>query len=87
MRCPKTVMNPRIARTLCRRRIIPKLTPYPLPCEVEVLKTCFDFDAIKAFVSRPDFSLCYDSMHGQSRTQSQTPALSVYLIDLIRFLL
>lgn len=31
---------------------------------VAVLEKCFDFAAIKSLISRPDFSLCYDSMHG-----------------------
>lgn len=31
---------------------------------LSVLKKCFDFDAIKSLMSRPDFTLCYDSMSG-----------------------
>ncbi|CAM9253118.1 unnamed protein product [Choristocarpus tenellus] len=31
---------------------------------VELLKTIFDFDAIKGLLNRPDFSMVYDSMHG-----------------------
>jgi phosphoglucomutase len=31
---------------------------------VNLLKTVFDFDAIKAFLRRRDFSLVYDAMHG-----------------------
>jgi len=31
---------------------------------VEMMKDIFDFDAIKAFVNRDDFSIFYDSMHG-----------------------
>ena len=31
---------------------------------VAVLKKCFDFPALKAFVSREDFSMVYDCMHG-----------------------
>lgn len=31
---------------------------------VKLLKTIFDFDAIKALLDRPDFSMIYDSMHG-----------------------
>jgi len=31
---------------------------------VAVLKECFDFAAIKTFVSRPGFTACYDSMSG-----------------------
>ena len=31
---------------------------------LEVLKTCFDFDALKMFVKRPGFSLLFDGMHG-----------------------
>jgi len=31
---------------------------------VTLLKTIFDFDAIKALLDRPDFSMVYDSMHG-----------------------
>lgn len=31
---------------------------------VKLLKTIFDFDAIKALLDRPDFSMVYDSMHG-----------------------
>lgn len=31
---------------------------------LEVLKTCFDFDALKKFVKRPGFSLLFDGMHG-----------------------
>ncbi|KAL7486460.1 hypothetical protein ACHAW6_012060 [Cyclotella cf. meneghiniana] len=31
---------------------------------VNLLKTIFDFDAIKALLDRPDFSMVYDSMHG-----------------------
>ena len=32
--------------------------------QVKVLRECFDFEALKALVARPDFSLCYDSMSG-----------------------
>lgn len=31
---------------------------------IKLLKTVFDFDAIKGLLSRPDFSLVYDCMHG-----------------------
>jgi len=31
---------------------------------VDLLKTIFDFDAIKALLDRDDFSMVYDSMHG-----------------------
>lgn len=31
---------------------------------VELLKTIFDFAAIKALLAREDFSVLYDSMHG-----------------------
>jgi phosphoglucomutase len=31
---------------------------------VALLKTIFDFDAIKALLNRPDFSMIYDTMHG-----------------------
>lgn len=31
---------------------------------VELLKTIFDFDALRRLVQRPDFSLTYDCMHG-----------------------
>ena len=30
----------------------------------DVLKTCFDFDALSAFCKRPEFSLLFDGMHG-----------------------
>jgi len=31
---------------------------------VKLLKTIFDFDAIKSLLDRPDFTMIYDSMHG-----------------------
>lgn len=31
---------------------------------IELLKTIFDFSAIKSLIARPDFSFCYDCMHG-----------------------
>ena len=31
---------------------------------VTVLKSCFDFDAMKEFAKRPDFSILFDGMHG-----------------------
>jgi phosphoglucomutase len=31
---------------------------------VDVLKTCFDFDALQDFAKRPGFSLVFDGMHG-----------------------
>lgn len=31
---------------------------------LEVLKTCFDFEALKKFAKRPGFSLLFDGMHG-----------------------
>jgi phosphoglucomutase len=31
---------------------------------ITVLKSCFDFDAIRKFGARPDFSILFDGMHG-----------------------
>jgi phosphoglucomutase len=31
-----------------------------------LLKTLFDFEDLKAFVSRPDFRMVFDGMHGVS---------------------
>lgn len=31
---------------------------------VDVLKSCFDFDDMRAFSKRPDFSILFDGMHG-----------------------
>jgi len=31
---------------------------------VSVLKQCFDFDAMREFTKRPDFSILFDGMHG-----------------------
>ncbi|CAJ1911933.1 unnamed protein product [Cylindrotheca closterium] len=31
---------------------------------VEVLKSCFDFDAMRAFAQRPGFTILFDGMHG-----------------------
>ena len=31
---------------------------------VNVLKTCFDFDKMRSFAKRSDFSILYDGMHG-----------------------
>jgi len=36
----------------------------PTEDHVNVLRECFDFEALKTLVARPDFSLCYDSMSG-----------------------
>ncbi len=36
----------------------------PTEDHVSVLQGCFDFAAIKALVARPDFTMCYDAMHG-----------------------
>lgn len=36
----------------------------PFEDYVSVLKTCFDFTALAAFVKRPEFSLIFDGMHG-----------------------
>ena len=36
----------------------------PTEDHVAVLQTCFDFAAIRTLVARPDFSICYDAMHG-----------------------
>ena len=37
-------------------------------CEdyIELMKSLFDFEQMKAFVSRADFSMCFDGMHGVS---------------------
>jgi len=43
---------------------------------VELLKTVFDFHAIRALVNRKDFSLRYDCMHGV-----QGPYARAVLID------
>jgi phosphoglucomutase len=32
--------------------------------DVKLLKTVFEFSAIKALLSRPDFSMVYHTMHG-----------------------
>lgn len=31
---------------------------------LSTLKSCFDFDALKNFAQRPDFSILFDGMHG-----------------------
>ena len=31
---------------------------------IETLKSCFDFDAIREFGKRSDFSILFDGMHG-----------------------
>ena len=31
---------------------------------IAVLKTCFDFEALRKFAKRPEFSLLFDAMHG-----------------------
>ena len=31
---------------------------------LDVLKSCFDFEALKEFSKRPDFSILFDGMHG-----------------------
>ena len=31
---------------------------------VDLLRTVFDLGAIKALLDRPDFSICFDAMHG-----------------------
>jgi phosphoglucomutase len=31
---------------------------------VNILKSCFDFEAIKEFAKRPEFSILFDGMHG-----------------------
>lgn len=33
---------------------------------VDYMKTLFDFEKIRALISRPDFSMCFDAMHGVS---------------------
>ena len=33
-------------------------------CLEQVLKECFDFDAIKALFARKDFTFCYDALSG-----------------------
>jgi phosphoglucomutase len=43
---------------------------------VALLKTIFDFAALKALISRPDFSFCYDCMHGV-----QGPYAKIVFID------
>ena len=36
----------------------------PVDDYLAVLEACFDFPALKALVSRPDFSMVFDAMHG-----------------------
>lgn len=36
----------------------------PYDCYVEVLKNCFDFEALSEFAKKDSFSLLYDGMHG-----------------------
>lgn len=31
---------------------------------VDLLKSCFDFEAMKEFAKRPEFSILFDGMHG-----------------------
>lgn len=31
---------------------------------IEGLKSCFDFEAMKEFAKRPEFSIVFDGMHG-----------------------
>jgi len=36
----------------------------PFACYIDNLKSCFDFDALRSFAQRSDFSLLFDGMHG-----------------------
>lgn len=47
----------------------------PTEEHVGLLKTIFDFEAIKALLSREDFELVYDSMHGVQGPYAKVPAM------------
>lgn len=42
---------------------------------MELLKTIFDFSAIKALLAREDFSVLYDSMHGVQGPYAKVPSM------------
>ncbi len=43
----------------------------PVADYLDVLKAVFDFPMLKAFISRPDFSLVFDSMHAVTGPYAQ----------------
>lgn len=38
----------------------------PVEDYLKLLRTIFDFDALKALLSKPDFTFTFDAMHGVS---------------------
>jgi len=36
----------------------------PFDCYIDTLKTCFDFDQLRKFCQRKDFTMLFDGMHG-----------------------
>lgn len=47
---------------------------------VGLLKTIFDFSAIKALLAREDFSILYDSMHGVQGPYAKVPRMTRFFV-------
>jgi phosphoglucomutase len=48
-----------------------------------VLKSVFDFPALKAFLSRPDFSLVFDAMHAVTGPYAKRILVQVRAADVM----
>lgn len=49
------------SRTVATLQVIDPVEDY-----LKLLRTIFDFDALKALLGKPDFSFTFDAMHGVS---------------------
>ena len=65
LRTPRIYMQADVSR--CKQMCMQMLQVFdPVEDYLKLLRTIFDFDALKALLRKPDFTFTFDGMHGVS---------------------